>query len=115
MTLRFYMDEHIPRPVSVGLRLREVDILTTQDDDRAGVDDGTLFDRAAGLGRVMVSFDADMAREATRRQREGRSFAGLVFAHPTQMTFGDCIRDLEIIAKTGEPSDLAEHIIHLPL
>jgi hypothetical protein len=56
-----------------------------------------------------------MVREATRRQSEGKSFAGLVFAHPTQTTFGDCIHDLEIIGKAGEPADLADTIIYLPL
>ena len=115
MTLAVYMNEHIPRPVTTGLRLRDVDVLTAQEDERTGADDATLFARAAELGRVMVSFDADMARAASEQQRKGQPFAGLVFAHPARISVGDCIRDLEIVAKAGEPGDLAGLVIFLPL
>lgn len=115
MSLAFYMDEHVPNPIMVGLRLRDVDVLTAQEDGRRETDDAVLLDRATDLGRVMFSFDADMLREATRRQKDGDSFAGLVFAHPTQIGVGECIRDLEIIAKAGEPADATEWIIYLPL
>jgi len=115
MPLAFYMNEHVPKPITVGLRLRTVDVLTAQEDGHKATDDAVLLDRAGELGRVMFSFDADMLREATRRQREGGSFAGLVFAHPTRISVGECIRDLEIIAKAGEPEDLANEIVYLPL
>lgn len=62
MTLAFYMDEHVPRPITVGLRLRGVDVLTAQEDEHRETDDAALLDRAAELGRVMFSFDADMLR-----------------------------------------------------
>lgn len=32
MSVAFYMDEHVPRAISVGLRLRGVDVLTAQED-----------------------------------------------------------------------------------
>ena len=92
-----------------------MDVLTAQDDGQRETDDAALLDRATELGRVMFSFDADLLREATRRQKDGDSFAGLIFAHPTQFGVGECIRDLEIIAKTGEPADVAGQIIYLPL
>jgi len=114
MSLALYMDEHIPRPIAVGLRIRAVDVLTAQEDGRAETDDDVLLDRAAALGRVMVSFDADMLREATRRQRAAGQFAGLVFAHPTRISVGECIRDLELIAQAGEATDLANQIVYLP-
>jgi hypothetical protein len=115
MPLAFYMDEHVPKPITLGLRIRGVDVLTAQDDDRRATDDSVLLDRATELERVMFSFDADMLRHATARQQQGASFAGLVFAHPTQISVGECIRDIEIIAKTGEPEDLANQILYLPL
>jgi hypothetical protein len=115
MSLAFYMNEHVPNPITVGLRIRGVDVLTAQEDRRRETDDATLLDRAAALGRVMFSLDADMLREATRRQRQGHSFAGLVFAHPTRISVGECIRDLELIAKVGEPADMANQIEYLPL
>jgi hypothetical protein len=63
----------------------------------------------------MFSFDADMLREATRRQQTGGSFSGVIFAHPTQISIGECIRDLEIIAKVGEPEDIRDRVLYLPI
>jgi predicted nuclease of predicted toxin-antitoxin system len=115
MAIVFYMDEHIPRPITVGLRARGVDVLTVQEDNRRGEADPLLLERATELERVMFAFDADMLREATRCQRAGQPFSGLVFAHPTRITVGNCIRDLELIAKAGEIEDLANLIIYLPI
>lgn len=74
-----------------------------------------MLDRAAELGRVMVSFDADMLREVAQRQQEGVPFAALVFAHPSRISVGECIRDLEMIAQAGERRDMLNLVIYLPL
>lgn len=113
MSVAFYMDEHVPKPITVGLLIRGMDVLTVQDDKRRGVDDAILIDRAGELGRVMFSFDADMLREATRRQQVGELFSGVIFAHPTQISVGECIRDLQIIAEAGVPEDLRNQILYL--
>ncbi len=63
----------------------------------------------------MFSFDADMLAEAKRRQVEGISFTGVLFAHPTRISVGECIRDLEIIAKVGQTKDLLNTVLYLPL
>ncbi len=109
------MDEHVPQMITVGLRIRDVDVLTVQEDDRRGVADNSLIDRASELGRVMLSYDADMLREATRRQQVGEEFSGIIFAHPTRVLVGECIRDLELLAKAGEPDDLRKQVLYLPL
>ena len=36
MAIVFYMDEHIPRSITAGLRARGVDLLTVQEDNRRG-------------------------------------------------------------------------------
>jgi hypothetical protein len=115
MPLAFYMNEHVPKPITIGLRVRTGDVLTAQEDGQSEIDDAILMDRSTELSRVMFSFDADMLREATRRQRDGKSFGGLVFAQPARISVGECIRDLEIIAKVGEREDLLNQIIYLPL
>jgi hypothetical protein len=48
-------------------------------------------------------------------QRTGRSFAGLVFAHQRRVSFGEMIRDLELIAKASDPSFWINRIEQLPL
>ena len=68
MPFGLYLDEHIPRQIAVALRLRGIDILTIQEDQRRGEVDTVLIDRAAELDRVIFSFDTDMLRESTRLQ-----------------------------------------------
>ena len=56
-----------------------------------------------------------MLRHTTSRLKKGTKFAGLVFAHPARISVGTCIRDIEMIAQAGEPQDLADQILYLPL
>jgi hypothetical protein len=53
MTIALYMDEHVPRAITIGLRLRGVDVLTAQEDGRRNTPDADLLDRATALGRVI--------------------------------------------------------------
>lgn len=39
MSLAFYIDEHVPRAITIGLRLRGVDVLTVQEDGLKGKED----------------------------------------------------------------------------
>ena len=115
MAIGLFMDEHVPKLITTELRIRGVDVLTVQEDGRRAEDDTLLIDRATALGRIMFSFDTDMLRESTRRQREGKAFSGLVFAHPTRIAVGDCIRDLELIASLGNLEELENRVVFLPL
>ena len=64
MTVRFYMDVHVPLAITTELRLRGVNVLTAQEDGAAREKDPQLLNRASGLGRVLVTQDADLLREA---------------------------------------------------
>ena len=55
----------------MGLRLRDIDVLTVQEDDRSGISDTLLLDRATELQRVVFSQDQDFLIEAQRRQVGG--------------------------------------------
>lgn len=81
MSIAFYMDQHIPRAITSGLRMRGVGILTTQEDDTARFSDPTLLDRATELGRVLFTFDDDLLSEATQRQRLNKQFSGVIYIH----------------------------------
>lgn len=115
MTVVLYMDEHVHRAITAGLRLRGVDVLTAQDDGRRHVPDDVLMDRASDLLRVLFSQDEDLLAEATRRQREGIPFSGVVYGHQLSVTIGTCVRDLHLIAKAASPEDLANRVEYLPL
>lgn len=115
MSINLYMDENVPLPVTEGLRRRDVDVLRVQDDSRKGTPDNIVLDRAAELQRVVFTQDEDFLAIANGRQQEGVNFAGVIYAHQQSVTVGDCIRDLEIIAKVNEPEDLANCVQYLPL
>jgi predicted nuclease of predicted toxin-antitoxin system len=109
------MDEHIPRAITIGLRLRGIDVLTVQEDGLAGTPDPILLDRATQLQRVLFSQDQDFLVEANRRQTKSIAFTGVIYASQLSISIGDCIRDLEIITQAAESKDLANSILYLPL
>lgn len=109
------MDHNVPRAITNGLRLRGVDVLTAHDDGASELEDPALLDRASELGRVLFTNDDDLLVEATRRQREGEYFHSVVYSRQLRVSVGDCIRDLELIAKVSEPEDIVGRILFLPL
>ena len=78
MTIRPFMDVHIRRSITEGLRRPGIDVLTAQEDGCAEVSDPDLLDRATLLGRILFSMDDDLLTEATRRQKINLPFAGVV-------------------------------------
>jgi hypothetical protein len=115
MAIALYMNQHVPRAVTVGLRLRGVDVITAYEDGASDMDDPELLDRAGELERVLFTQDDDLLVEATRRQREGIPFRGVIYAHQLRVSIGTCVHDLEIIAKAGEPEDLINGVQFLQL
>lgn len=114
MTIRLYMDENVPRQIATGLRLRGIDILTVQEDDRSSLPDPQVLDRATELQRVLFSRDDDLLAIANQRQQDGIFFYGVVYSHPQTSSIGDCVRDLELIAKICDPEDCINQVQYLP-
>ncbi|MBP0016176.1 MAG: DUF5615 family PIN-like protein [Cyanobacteria bacterium SBLK] len=115
MTITLYMDENVPIAITKGLRERDVDILTAQEDNKVNTPDSIIFDRATELNRVIFSQDRDFLISASRYQKAGTHFVGVIYAPQRGATIGDYIRDLEIIAKVSEPEDLSNSVLYLPL
>ncbi|SRR6266511_1557692 len=115
MSLKLYMDVHIPRSITEGLRLRSVDVLTAQDDGAQRLPDPDLLDRATQLGRVLFSQDEDLLQEAARRQQASEAFAGVAYTHQLRLTIGKIIADLELLATVYQPEDMVNRVEYLPL
>lgn len=115
MPIGLYMDQHVPRAITTGLRSRQVDVLTAAEDGASACTDPELLERASLCGRILFSQDDDLLAEAARRQAEGTSFGGVVYAHQLRVSIGACIRDLAVIALAGEPDDLRNRVLFLPL
>ena len=115
MSIALYMDVHVPSAITAGLRLRGVDVVTSQEDETRRVSDAELLDRAMALHRLLFTRDKDLLREASQRQERGEMFAGVVYAHQLRVSIGQCVHDLEVIALAGDPEDFANRVEYLPL
>lgn len=115
MSLPLYMDVHVNYAITKALHARGIDVLTAQEDGTTRLSDPQLLDRATVLSRVLFSQDSDLLREVARRQFTGECFAGVIYGHQQNVTIGQCVKDLEVIAKVLDPEDLANQVIYLPL
>ena len=115
MSLRLYMDVHIPATVTEGLRLRGVDVLTSQEDGTREADDEALLVRASQLGRLLFSQDRDLLRLAAQWQQSGQEFSGIVYAHQQHASIGQLVEDLELLATCCSADELANCVTYLPL
>ena len=79
------------------------------------MNDSELLDRASELGRALFTQDDDLLDEAATRQKDGRLFNGVIYAHQLRISIGACVNDLEIIAKAAEANELINTVIFLPL
>jgi hypothetical protein len=115
MAVGLYADVHVPGPVILQLRLREVDILAATEEGTNQLLDDQLLNLATSLKRVMVTQDIRFRVLAENWQRMGRPFAGLVFAHQRYVSFGEMVLDLELIAKATDPEYWESRVEQLPL
>ncbi len=109
------MDVHVPASITRALVLRGVDVLTAQIDGTSELADRELLTRATLSERVLFSQDEDLLAEATRRQRSGEQFGGVIYAHQLGITIGQAINDLEILAQAGSAAEFANRVLFLPL
>lgn len=113
--IALYMDHNVPRAITVGLRLRGVDVITAYEDGADHMDDPALLNRSTELGRVLFTHDDDLLAEATKRQQKGIPFGGVIYVHQMETPIGACINDLELISNAGKPEDLLNRVQFLPL
>jgi len=115
MALKLYMDHHVPRAITSGLRARHIDVLTAYEDEASAIADPLLLDRATVLDRVLFTRDDDLLAEARQRQQNGQHFKGVIYAHQRRVSIGQCIQDLELIATVGTDDDVVGKATFLPL
>ena len=115
MAIALYMDENVPRQILLGLRLRGVDVLSVQEDQRSGDPEPQVLARANKLQRVLFTRDDDFLAIANQLLQEGTNFIGIIYAARQIASIGVCVRDLELIAKVSDLEDFTNHIQYLPL
>ena len=95
MSVRLYTDVHVPFAITAELRIHGVDVLTAQTDNAARLE--------------------DLLKVATQRQRAGVAFAGVIYAHQLRISIGQCVEDLELIAKATDLEEWGNRVEFLPL
>ena len=114
MSVRLYMDVHVPRSFSDQLRRRGVDVLTAIEDGAAELRDDELLDRVHALDRVLFTQDIRFCAMAEEWQRKSRPFSGLIFGHQLAGTVGQFVNDLELIASASEPAEWLGAVERIP-
>ena len=115
MAIALFFDVHVDHAIVGQLRLRQVDVLTAQEDSADRLADDLLLERASQLGRPLVTHDIRLHAMAEAWQIQGRPFCGLIFGHLMQLSIGQCVKDLELIAKATDSQDWMSAMIRLPL
>ncbi len=92
MSLRYYMDVHVPAAITEALSRRNLDVLTSQDDGTREATDEVLLRRAAELDRILVSQDHDLLRIAADWQSRQESFPGLILRTSKERALGNVSR-----------------------
>ena len=114
MPLAVYMDVHVPVSVSEGLRRKQIDVLTAQEDSAGRLSDDDMLSRATALQRVLFTQDADFLEMSARWQRQRLAFVGILFA--AQGTpIGRLIEDAELCLAGMTAEEFRERLVHLPL
>ena len=110
-----YTDADVRGPLIHALRANGWDVLRAIEAFPEKTADPIHFERAARLGRVLVSNDEYQLLLAIQWLASGRGFAGLVTwpqAHYSRASVGDFVRAFERLAAQDDP--LANYpIIHL--
>lgn len=111
----YYMDQNVSQAITLGLRLRGIDVLTAFEDGHAETPDPDLLDRAGNLRRMLFTRDVDFVVEANRRLEMKIPFFSIVYARQSRVSIGQCVENLELIAKIADRDDVMNNIYRLPL
>ncbi len=108
-TIRFYLDENVPVAVAEQLRRRGIEAVTARDQGRLGDSDANHLRRAAAMGYVFCTHDADYVEMAVL----GVEHPGIVFGQQHKHGIGDWIRFLELIAAAYEPWEMRDRVEYI--
>jgi predicted nuclease of predicted toxin-antitoxin system len=113
--ITYYMDQHVPKAITDGLRARGIDVLTASEDGNSKMPDPELLGRASALNRVLFTQDRDFLEIAANHQMTGENFSPIIFMDQNRLSYGACIAELELIAQTCSYAELCNQVMRLPV
>lgn len=117
MMLKFMTDEHIAKHLIRGLLLREptLDIIRMQNVGLRTEDDHKLLAWAAQENRLLITYDTStIPRAAHKRVGAGQAMPGVIVIR-FDMSIGQAIEELLILAGASMEGELNDKVIYLPL
>jgi hypothetical protein len=104
--IRFHLDENVAPTVAAGLRLRNIDVTTTNDAGLAGASDLDQLSYATISASVIVTYDDDFLR----LHAAGVRHAGIAFCLPKYRGTGELVRALALIHDLFRPDEMASRV-----
>lgn len=108
--MKIYCDENIESTIVEGLKRRGIKVISTRDRKDLGKSDEYHLKRAFELGAVVLTHDTDILKIAHRWNREGKEHKGILYAHPLDLSIGECIRMVELVTQVLTEEEIKNHI-----
>jgi len=108
--MKIYCDENIESAIVEGLKRRGIEVISTRDRKDLGKSDEYHLKRASELGAVVLTHDADLLKIAHRWNQEGKEHKGILYAHPLDLSMGECIRMVELATQVLTEGEMENHI-----
>ncbi len=105
--MKIYADENIEAAVIDGLRRRRIHVLSAVELGHRGKSDEFHLQKASELNAVILTHDMDFLRMASMA---GTAHNGIIFAQSKNISIGECIRGVELIASVLSSTDMKNHI-----
>ncbi len=105
--MKIYADENIERSIVDGLRRRKIEIVSARELGYLNKSDEFHLKKASELNAVILTHDTDFLRMASNPNIKHN---GIIFAHPKNVSIGQCIRDVELIVNVLTDREMENHI-----
>jgi predicted nuclease of predicted toxin-antitoxin system len=108
-TIRYHLDENVPRGVALGLRRRGIDVTTTPEAGLLEALDEEQCAYAHGEGRVVFTQDEDFLG----LHASGMPHSGIAYCRKNTRSIGEMVRGLVLIWEVYDPSEIAGRVEYL--
>ena len=75
-----------------------------------GKSDEYHLECASELGAVILTHDVDFLKIAHQWHQEGKEHKGILYAHPLDLSLGECIRRVELVTQALAEEEMGNHI-----
>ncbi len=108
--MKIYCDENIESAIVAGLRRRGIKVISVRDIGDLGKSDEYHLKNASELEAVIVTHDVDFLKIAHQWQQAGKVHRGILYAHPLDLSPGECIRMVELVTQVFTEEEMENHI-----